>query len=208
MPLSYRETIADNIQILLWEVSESEHALQEGLVLSKIALERLSKRKSSVHRKGYLAIRQLLKIIDVQPLTLQYNPNGKPYLIDGRFISITHIKNIAAVALSSNSVGIDLEQYHEKIKKISQRFLSSDESSDLKKATDIHFLTQIWTAKEALYKTFGIPGINFKKQLLIDLFEEGDKEVIGTIFHQKKKYKYTLHFRYFNNYCLTIATPV
>lgn len=208
MPLSYRETIADNIQILLWEVSESEHALQEGLVLSKIALERLSKRKSSVHRKGYLAIRQLLKIIDVQPLTLQYNPNGKPYLIDGRFISITHIKNIAAVALSSNSVGIDLEQYHEKIKKISQRFLSSDESSDLKKATDIHFLTQIWTAKEALYKIFGTPGIDFKKQILIYPFEDGDKEVIGSIFHQKKEYKYTLHFRYFNNYCLTLATPL
>lgn len=208
MPLSYRETIANTIQILLWEISESEHELQEGLALSNIALERLSKRKSKMHRKGYLAIRQLLKTLEVEPLTLQYNPKGAPYLTDGRFISITHTKNVAAVALSTISVGIDLEHYQEKIKKISSRFLHSNESDNLKKVTDIQFLTQIWTAKEALYKTFGIPGIHFKKQLLIDPFKEGAKEVVGTVFHQKKEYKHTLHFRYFNNYCLTLATPV
>ena len=208
MPLSYRETIANTIQILLWEISESEHELQEGLALSNIALERLSKRKSKMHRKGYLAIRQLLKTFEVEPLTLQYNPKGAPYLTDGRFISITHTKNVAAVALSTISVGIDLEHYQEKIKKISSRFLHSNESDNLKKVTDIQFLTQIWTAKEALYKTFGIPGIHFKKQLLIDPFKEGAKEVVGTVFHQKKEYKHTLHFRYFNNYCLTLATPV
>jgi phosphopantetheinyl transferase len=208
MPLSYRETIANTIQILLWEISESEHELQEGLALSNIALERLSKRKSKMHRKGYLAIRQLLKTLEVEPLTLQYNPKGAPYLTDGRFISITHTKNVAAVALSTISVGIDLEHYQEKIKKISSRFLHSNESNNLKKVTDIQFLTQIWTAKEALYKTFGIPGIHFKKQLLIDPFKEGAKEVVGTVFHQKKEYKHTLHFRYFNNYCLTLATPV
>jgi len=208
MPLSYRETIANTIQILLWEISESEHELQEGLALSNIALERLSKRKSKIHRKGYLAIRQLLKTFEVEPLTLQYNPKGAPYLTDGRFISITHTKNVAAVALSTISVGIDLEHYQEKIKKISSRFLHSNESNNLKKVTDIQFLTQIWTAKEALYKTFGIPGIHFKKQLLIDPFKEGAKEVVGTVFHQKKEYKHTLHFRYFNNYCLTLATPV
>jgi len=208
MPLSYRETIANTIQILLWEISESEHELQEGLALSNIALERLSKRKSKMHRKGYLAIRQLLKTFEVEPLTLQYNPKGAPYLTDGRFISITHTKNVAAVALSTISVGIDLEHYQEKIKKISSRFLHSNESNNLKKVTDIQFLTQIWTAKEALYKTFGIPGIHFKKQLLIDPFKEGAKEVVGTVFHQKKEYKHTLHFRYFNNYCLTLATPV
>ena len=208
MPLSYRETIANTIQILLWEISESEQELQEGLALSNFALERLSKRKSKIHRKGYLAIRQLLKTFEVEPLTLQYNPKGAPYLTDGRFISITHTKNVAAVALSTISVGIDLEHYQEKIKKISSRFLHSNESNNLKKVTDIQFLTQIWTAKEALYKTFGIPGIHFKKQLLIDPFKEGAKEVVGTVFHQKKEYKHTLHFRYFNNYCLTLATPV
>ena len=111
MPLSYRETIANTIQILLWEISESEQELQEGLALSNFALERLSKRKSKIHRKGYLAIRQLLKTLEVEPLTLQYNPKGAPYLTDGRFISITHTKNVAAVALSTISVGIDLEHY-------------------------------------------------------------------------------------------------
>ena len=141
-------------------------------------------------------------------MTLQYNPKGAPYLTDGRFISITHTKNVAAVALSTISVGIDLEHYQEKIKKISSRFLHSNETDNLKKVTDIQFLTQIWTAKEALYKTFGIPGIHFKKQLLIDSFKEGAKEVVGTVFYQKKEYKHTLHFRYFNNYCLTLATPV
>ena len=180
MPLFYNENIELTTQIGLWKINESESELANGLELSKDALIRLSKRRSKVHRKGYLAIRKLLKSHNIQPLNHKYDKNGAPYLTDGRYLSISHSKDIAAIAISSKQVGIDLEYFHEKIVRIAPRFLHPKESSDLKKNKDIHYLSQIWTAKEALYKAFRKPGLNFSKQILIDELEDNSKAVSYT----------------------------
>ena len=127
MPKCHRETIAEVTEMIIWKITETESELQQGLSLSEKALVRLSQRKSSVHRKGYLAIRQLLKSLEISPEMHQYDGTGAPYLTDGRFISISHAKDIAAVAISSTKVGIDLEYYQDKIKKIGVRFLHASE---------------------------------------------------------------------------------
>ena len=170
MPLFYSENIELTTQIGMWKIDESESELANGLELSKDALIRLSKRRSKVHRKGYLAIRKLLKSHNIQPLNHKYDKNGAPYLTDGRHLSISHSKDIAAIAVSSKPVGIDLEYFHEKIVRIAPRFLHLKESLDLNmnKNKNIHYLSQIWTAKEALYKVFHKKGIQFNTQLLID----------------------------------------
>ena len=56
MPECYRESIDEKTQIAVWNISESEEELEKGLALSKQALKTLSQRKSTVHRKGYLAM--------------------------------------------------------------------------------------------------------------------------------------------------------
>ena len=61
MPQCYSENIELNTYIGIWKISESESELADGLELSKEALTRLSQRRSIIHRKGYLAIRKLLK---------------------------------------------------------------------------------------------------------------------------------------------------
>jgi 4'-phosphopantetheinyl transferase len=109
MPLSYSEIISNNIQICIWQITEDEVFLSSGLSLSKVALERLSSRKSEVHRKGYLAIRQLLKGCGITAEIHQYDQDGAPFLTDGRYLSITHTKNMAAIAISFFPVGIDLD---------------------------------------------------------------------------------------------------
>lgn len=206
MPLFYNENIELTTQIGLWKINESESELANGLELSKDALIRLSKRRSKVHRKGYLAIRKLLKSHNIQTLNHKYDKNGAPYLTDGRHLSISHSKDIAAIAISSKPVGVDLEFFHEKIVSIAPRFLHPKESSDLKKNKDIHYLSQIWTAKEALYKAFRKPGLNFSKQILIDQLEDNSKEGIGSIIYRNSIKKYKLHFRYFDGFCLSLAT--
>jgi len=207
MPISHRETIGNLLDLGVWEITETEAELRKGLDLSSAALERLSHRKSEVHRKGYLAIRQLLKILEIEPQTHQYDSQGAPFLTDGRYLSISHTKNIAAVVLSSKPVGIDLEHYQEKIKNIAPRFLHKEEAKDSIQQTDIQYLTQIWTAKEALYKAYKKAGIHFNTQLLIAPFDSLAKKGSGSIFHDEKKWEYELDFRYYNNYCLTIARP-
>jgi 4'-phosphopantetheinyl transferase EntD len=206
MPECFKELINLNTQIAVWKINESESELAKDLELSKEALTRLSQRRSISHRKGYLAIRKLLRSHDIDPLIHKYDKNGAPYLADGRHLSISHTKDVAAIVISSQPVGIDLEYFHEKIVRIAPRFLHPKESSDLKKNKDIHYLSQIWTAKEALYKAFRKPGLNFSKQILIDELEDNSKEGIGSIIYRNSIKKYKLHFRYFDGFCLSLAT--
>lgn len=206
MPECYKELINLTTHIRVWKINESESELTKGLELSKEALTKLSQRRSILHRKGYLAIRKLLKSYNIDPLIHKYDKNGAPYLTDGRHLSISHTKDVAAIAISSQPVGIDLEPYQEKIIRIAPRFLHVKESSDLKKNKDIHYLSQIWTAKEALYKAFRKPGLNFSKQILIDPLEDNSKEGIGSIIFRNSVKKYKLYFRYFDGFCLSLAT--
>ena len=207
MPLSYSEIISNEIQICIWQITEDEVFLSSGLSMSKEALKRLSSRKSEVHRKGYLAIRQLLKGCGIIPEIHQYDQVGAPFLTDGRYLSITHTKNMAAIAISVFPVGIDLEHYQEKIKKIATRFLHKEESKDHSKTDNIEFLTQIWTAKEAIYKAFRTPGIHFNTQLLVEPFQSKAARGVGHVLHHDKDWLYSLNFRYFKDYCLTLASP-
>ena len=207
MPLSYSEIISNDIQICIWQITEDEVFLSSGLSMSQEALERLSSRKSEVHRKGYLAIRQLLKGYGIIPEIHQYDQDGAPFLTDGRYLSITHTKNMAAIAISVFPVGIDLEHYQEKIKKIATRFLHKEESKDHSKTDNIEFLTQIWTAKEAIYKAFRTPGIHFNTQLLVEPFQSKAASGVGHVLHHDKDWLYSLNFRYFKDYCLTLASP-
>ncbi|MDA9037246.1 4'-phosphopantetheinyl transferase superfamily protein [Flavobacteriaceae bacterium] len=206
MPECHIEIIEKFTQIAVWKITETESELVSGLTLSKEALNRLALRRSEIHRKGYLAIRQLLKRFDIHPLTHQYDDNGAPYLTDGRHLSITHTKDVAAVAISTKPVGIDMEHYQNKILKIGPRFLHREDTQDPKKVKDIHFLTQIWTAKEALYKVFRKPGIHFNTQLCIQPFKVADSKGAGTVFEDGKTHHFILHYRYFDGYCLSLAT--
>ena len=206
MPCCFKELINLNTHIAVWKISESEIDLAKGLELSKEALARFSQRRNTGNRKEYLAVRQLLKIYNINPLIHQYDKNGAPYLTDGRYLSISHTKDVAAIAISSQPVGIDLELYQEKIIRIAPRFLHLKESLDLNKNKNIHYLSQIWTAKEALYKAFRKPGLNFSKQILIDPLEVNSKEGIGSIILRNRVKKYKLYFRYFDGFCLSLAT--
>ena len=207
MPECYREKLDDKEQIVIWNITESEKELLKDLSLSKNSLHRISQRKSIVHRKGYLAIRHLLKNLNIDSILHQYDQNGAPFLTDGRYISISHTKDKAAVVISSNPVGIDLEYYQNKIIKVAPRFLHQNEISNPKIHNDIKYLTQIWTAKEALYKIFRKKGIHFKTQLKVDkLKRKGSNSGLGSIFYNGKTYEYFLYFRYFSDFCLSLAT--
>ena len=206
MPESHKEILENETEMVIWKITETETELQNGLSLSSEALKRLSKRKSSVHRKGYLAIRQLLKSLGIHPETHQYDNIGAPYLTDGRYISISHTGDVAAVVISSVSVGIDLEHYKDKIKRVAPRFLHASEGQIPKDFDEISYLTQLWTAKEALYKLYKKPGLIFREQLRIQPFQKEDTRGRGSVIEKSKQTHFQLQFRHFTNYCLTLAT--
>ena len=206
MPICHHEIIGKQTEVVIWEINETEFELGKGLCLSAEALQILSKRKSEVHRKGYLAVRQLLNSLRILPDIYQYDKIGAPFLTDGRFISISHSKNKAAAAISSTPVGIDLENYKEKIKFIAPRFLNSLEIKKPDEMDELVYLTQIWTAKEALYKLYKKPGLIFSEQISIEPFQKKSTSGKGLVIEKNKTSEYILHFRRFDSYYLTLAT--
>ena len=207
MPINHKEVIDSNTEMMLWEITESENKLKKGLSLSKEAQKRLSARKSDSHRKGYLAVRQLLNQHGIAPQLHQYEANGAPYLTDGRFISISHTKNIAAVVISNSPIGVDVEYYQKKIIKIAPRFMHQKEIDNTTQENKIYYYTHFWTAKEAIQKVFNRAGIHFAERVFIKPFSSETKIGNGQVNNKNKMFNFKLYFFDFKDYCVTLAKP-
>lgn len=86
-----------------------------------------------------------------------HGKRGKPHLPDHRPFNLTHAGDYAVLALSEQSVGVDIERIRDiDWEKISKRFFHPDEQAFLARADDpkATFFT-IWTLKEAYLKAEG-----------------------------------------------------
>jgi len=160
MPLQKRIDINAHTQLHLWQVTESEAQLSEGLTLTETQQGQLSALRAEVARKSFLAVRQLLRGLGYAPSDLYYDSHGKPYLADGRHISITHSFDRVGVLLSDVPMGLDIERLREKIVRIAPKFTPWQwQDKGLTQAEVVRHLTQIWSAKEAGFKVHGNPTI-------------------------------------------------
>src|SRR5690606_10777059 len=107
---------------------------------------------------------------------------GKPHLLNCKYhMSMSHSNGFAAVILNKNeSVGIDIEQVHEKIRRIEKKFLSDEEK--LAASDNLEMLCMYWSAKEVLYKIYGRKKLELKKDLFIHPFSpEINETCVGEI---------------------------
>lgn len=96
---------------------------------------------------------------------LSYNSNGKPFLKNGGFISISHSKSIIGIAWSFDyNIGLDIEEINDRIQKVENRFINDDE---MKFAQSLENKTRIWTIKEALIKIYDDKTFNLKTDLIV-----------------------------------------
>ncbi|MTG98458.1 4'-phosphopantetheinyl transferase superfamily protein [Myroides albus] len=166
MPLIQVIEHSADVKAYVWKVEESIEELLAGLRLRVETQKRLQGMKSQVHQKGFLAIRQLLNGIGYSDFDLLYDGNGKPYLIDGKFISISHSFEYATIIVGNVSVGIDVEKIREKIFRIAEKFCNDEELLFVGKSEHpINVLTKIWCAKEAMFKMCDSKGISFKDHM-------------------------------------------
>ena len=207
MPLHLRVNIEEQIRILIWHIEEPLEELKKDLKLAKADEIRFQKRKILSHQKEFLASRRLLLEAGIPPHFLTHDPNGIPRLESGQQLSISHTKNLAGIALGTKPLGIDIEVFRPKIRRIATRFLHADETFVLKGDQVIEKLTLIWTAKEALYKALNQKGIIFSEQLLVTPFQWGDKKGTAKVFFQGKSMDFSLNFIIEKAYCASLATP-
>lgn len=196
------EHISNNL--LLWELSETQTQLNNLVNISSRSKSRLDLIKSSSQKKQFLGVQNLLKLHQIDNDILSYDDNGKPHLINNKFISISHSFDYCGVIVSDVKVGLDIEKLRSKILNISKKFVSPSDR-DLIKLDSVENITKIWTIKEAVFKAFGYSGIDFKENILIESINiEFDRAKVKIYKNEIIEY-YNIEIINFSQYICSVA---
>ena len=166
MPVIVQKSISNNISLSIWSIEESLDFFLSNLRLTKNCEQRLDKLKSDEMKKQFLAVRKLIQLNGISFDSLLYSSEGIPFLNNETNISISHTKGFSAIAISPKPVGIDIQDFRDKILSISKKFINSNER-DLIDPSSIKELTLVWCIKEATYKVHRKPGLDFKDEIKI-----------------------------------------
>lgn len=175
-----KEITEEGCLLGIWEITETSDQLLD--MLSEENKEKAHKYLSTIRSKKrkleWLSIRVVLQILTNDNKTVKHTSQGQPYLSDNSYkISISHSKDYAVVLLHKHKkVGVDIENYSNRILKIEKRFISDNEYIDPKNRT-LHLILH-WCAKETLYKLMDSTKIIFKEHLHIHPFQIQNKGVI------------------------------
>ncbi len=153
-------------ELIVWEIDETMNYFLKKLPEDLQFLPSANEKRNL----EWLASRYVLSLL-VPETKISKDQNKKPHLVDDfRYISISHTLGYAACMVSTLPCGIDIELDHPRIKKIATKYNLPDELELLKK--DVSYqkrLYQIWCAKEAMYKAYGLGGLDFKKELWVEI---------------------------------------
>lgn len=202
MPL-YRDFSDDKATILLWKYDEEED-LNPDLLMEKENFEKV-KDYHPTKLKEALLVRKILK--SVLPNHKILYKDRVPYLSPADYeISVTHSFPFAALAISKNKVGIDIEPFNKKIERIRHKFLRVEESDFIEKDKEVAYLTVIWSLKESLYKIHHSNYWSLKKHYEVKPFSLDFPFNIQCRVHDENVSDlYKARVEFFENYCFTIV---
>ncbi len=191
MPLFFQHQINESSKLAIWQITE-----EESFFLSRVPLQASI---SHPHKRlQHLAGRYLLQYLfpDFPYEELQIADTRKPFLPGEQYhFSISHCGNYAAaIASSEERVGIDIEIPTEKVSRISQKFIHPSESAFLSNINHhVFYETMIWSAKEAVFKWYGLGQVDFKAHIrMLSAFEKNlaDNFLVSSFVFQKEHSEY------------------
>lgn len=126
--------------------------------LSPERLEHFNKLKMESDRLDCLAVALLLKNSLSDMSVFYKNENGCPRLKNGGYISISHSGGIAAVAISDNPIGLDIQEHTErKFLSVAKIVFCKNEIDFLLNSNNIEEdFFNIWCLKESYMKAMGL----------------------------------------------------
>lgn len=207
MPIYKTITVSPTTSVYIWKVTEPESELARTIELSSHCQSRMDGMKSEAHRRAFLSIRHLMAKAGYVDKDLCYDDFGKPHLVDGNHISITHSHNFTGIIVSkTDEVGIDIEKQRDKILRIANKFTPLEEYRTLAN-TDavIRKLTIVWGAKESLYKIYAQQGLSFLRHIDVLDFAFDDKRTVAKILYKGKKSHYEVEFIEFEGFTCVFA---
>ena len=138
--------------------------------MSEIPQNVTSKNNKNSKRLIEKAITHHLLLTHLPNQRLCYNSNGKPYLKDGGYISISHSNSLVGIAWSFEyNIGLDIEEINDRIFRVENRFISEKEMTFAKSLLD---KLTVWSLKEVLIKINDDKSLNLKTDLIIERANE------------------------------------
>lgn len=185
--------------MVIWHLSESTEELialmpdpesarnaLQGIVLEKRQREWLASRLLLAKCTGGAMLRNL--------------PNGKPFIEDGKHISISHCDDFAGMILGDDPVGLDIQNLHPTILRIFRKFSNELEIDDAHNSGDEHtYFTIIWSVKEAIFKFFG-ERVTFSEDIAVKTFNITDDLILAEYRGEHGNFSFELGHVFMNGY--------
>lgn len=174
MPKVSQKYIKNGSLIGLWHISETADELRSQLKFTPAQTFKVEARMQQ-----WLASRVLLEEMMAEfglPHTCQLEKrgDGRPILSDTNLhVSISHAGHYAAVAISQEAIGLDIEKIGNRIERIRHKFMNDEDLAGLSNDHDIQWMHTVWSAKEALFKFDERENIDFKDHLHLSKLSEG-----------------------------------
>lgn len=158
----------------VWRLTESLPNLRTGILLPEEHQKRLQKVSLEGRLRQQYALFHLLGQLQIPLKDLYYTPQGKPMLRQRGEISVSHTLDYIAVSLAEVPVGVDMEKPQRRMLSLYPKFTQKIVGGSFSEAQLMEYYTRIWTIKEAVYKSSGYVGVNFKQDMHVQPFQLGD----------------------------------
>ena len=200
MPIFFQQQINENTRLGVWKMEETEEFFKNNVPQHRAV--------THPHKRlQHLAGRFLLQFLfpDFPYNLVQIADTRKPFLPEEQYhFSISHCGDYAAAIVSRTSrVGVDVEEPKEKIMRIADKFLSKEESTLFNiqsMPADARLPTLLWSAKEAVFKWYGLGSVDFRQHIRLTERHEG-METIDCSF-SKTHSSLVIHYRQFDGLVL------
>ena len=191
--LLFTRQIAPNVTFGAWHIAENEQFFRDDLPLAAQEEAELAKHHDALRRTEWMASRWLLHRMTgaAERMPLAKNPFAKPFFTENSDwqCSLSHSQGIVAALLTQSVCGCDIQVLVDKMPRLAPRFMNADELAFVAghdHATQFLLQHVFWTAKEALYKAYGLREIDFRAHLRIEPFVWADDAVMTTGYVEKE----------------------
>ena len=130
-------------------------------------------------RAEHLAWRRVVRRELGRDVVIDYDEVGAP-IVDtpNIYISVSHARGCVAVAIADCRVGVDVELIDRDFDRVQSRYMSDSEAS-LSSAS--WWSAAVWSAKEAMFKYYGVRGIELLSDLRIERYDAERGVAVGCL---------------------------
>lgn len=148
--------------------------------------------QNEARRNEHLAWRRVVRRELGRDVVIDYNEVGAPIVNRPEaYISIAHSRTVVAVAIADERVGVDIESRDRDFSRAAERYASAEEIA--LGMGDGDWLAKLWTAKEAMYKYYGVRGIELRDDLRIVSYDPEREVLRGQLHSQAVEITLSLH---------------